>query len=221
MESVRRVGDREFICCEEAGYYKSVDDILAVLAREKIFMDQSGGGVTFSGGEPLLQFDFLYEAARECRKQGYHTVIDTSGFAPSENFRLLLPHTDLFLFDIKHLDDDRHIRGTGVSNRLILENLKFLAGNARALAVRIPVIPGYNDDPGHIDRLIDLVGDMYVSRGLPGSVNLLPFHRIGSSKYRKFNLAYGMDGVEPPPAEFMKELKGRFAATGIRVKIGG
>ena len=215
----QRVGKREFCKQEVAGTLYSVEDIISILDRDRVFIDQSKGGVTFSGGEPLLQFDFLYNAVKACKKTGYHTTIDTSGYSPAENFKSIVPFTDLFLFDIKHLDDEKHIEATGVSNAGIIENYKILLSEAAEVTLRIPVIPGFNDDPVHIERLKQFI----ISSKTESlrKINLLPFHKTGSSKYRRFNIPYHMESVEPPTKSSMEELKNIFLETGVDVKIGG
>jgi pyruvate formate lyase activating enzyme len=217
--STYKVGEREFCKKEESGKYYSVEDIIAVLERDRVFMDQSRGGVTFSGGEPMLQFEFLYETVKACKKIGYHTTIDTSGYSPAGNFKSIIPFTDLFLFDIKHLDDDKHTEATGVSNAVILENYNILLENAREMALRIPVIPGFNDDPDHIERIIQFIKS--TKTGSLKKIHLLPYHKIGSSKYLRFNLPYRMVGIEPPSKTSMQLLKNHFLTTGVKVKIGG
>ena len=214
-----RIGDREFSEKENAGKYYSPGEILAVLKRDRVFMDQSKGGVTFSGGEPMLQFDFLYNMMKACKEEGYHTAIDTSGYSESEYFESLIPYTDLFLFDIKHLDERKHIDATGVSNSLILENYKLLLKKRAAVELRIPVIPGFNDEPEHIERLIQFI--ISTKTDSLKRISLLPYHKTGSSKYRRFNLPYRMDGVDPPSKSYIEELKNRLLATGIDVKTGG
>jgi len=217
--NTHRVGEMEFCRNEIAGKYYSTEEILAVLNRDRVFMDQSKGGVTFSGGEPMHQFEFLFKTIKACKEQGYHTAIDTSGYSPGENFESLIPYTDLFLFDIKHLDERNHFEGTGVFNSLILQNYKLLLEKAGAVALRIPVIPGYNDEPDHIERLIRFI--ITTKTDSLRKIHLLPFHKTGSSKYVKFNLPYRMNGVEPSSGSAMEELKNRFLATGIDVKTGG
>ena len=122
----RRIGNREFERVEVVGKDYTVDDIIRILDEEKIFIDQSKGGVTFSGGEPMMQADFLVEALKACKTNGYHTVVDTSGYTAPGNFRAVMPFTDLFLFDIKHLNNEFHLRYTGVSNTDIISNLRMI-----------------------------------------------------------------------------------------------
>ena len=214
-----RVGGKYFSKEEMAGKFYTVKEIIDILDGERVFIDKSGGGVTFSGGEPLLQPDFLTEALKTCKASGYHTAVDTSGYSSTENYRKILPFTDLFLFDIKHLDDLRHIEVTGVSNQLILENYRFLLENAREMMLRIPVIPGINNGKDHILSLAKLIID-YRTPALK-RINLLPYNKIGSSKYKRFNRINKMEGVEPPAKEEMRLLKEMFSETGVKVKIGG
>jgi pyruvate formate lyase activating enzyme len=215
----RRVGEKEFLENEAVGRFYSVDDILEILEKDRIFLQQSNGGVTFSGGEPMMQFDFLLEALKACKENGYHTAVDTSGYSSPENFKALMPFTDIFLFDIKHTDDLKHIQYTGVSNIGIIDNLMLLLNSRKDVMVRIPVIPGINDYPENLSETRELLTSLKCGNLI--KINLLPFHRIGKSKYRKFNLPYRMNDTEQPLPERMKELKTFFAVTGIKVKIGG
>lgn len=217
--NIFRIGEREFGRSEEVATCYSVENIIDILERERIFIQHSGGGVTFSGGEPLMQPEFLAAALRACNLAGYHTAVDTSGYAPAGNLRLILPFTDLFLFDIKHLDDKKHIEATGVSNSLILENYRLLLEQAAGIVLRIPVIPGFNDDNVHIEDLLRYISDTRTAS--LKMISLLPYHRTGESKYRRLNRSWLMEGVEPPGARFMNELKDRFLATGVKVRIGG
>ena len=218
VEQIEKVGEMEFSVTEQAGKYYSPDDIFDILDKEKIFIEESKGGVTFSGGEPMLQPEFLLETLRKCKSAGYHTAVDTSGYSQPENFNSIIPFTDLFLFDIKHLDDLKHLNCTGVSNELIMSNLQLLLESGKDIMIRIPVIPGINDDKEHLESLRDFILK-HKCKNLR-KINLLPYHMIGSSKYKKFNVPYRMNGVEPPSQERMKELKTFFEETGIKVKIG-
>ena len=219
VELVHRVGEKEFRKTEEAGRYYSTADILEILEKEKIFLSESKGGVTFSGGEPLNQSEFLLEALKECKAGGYHTAVDTSGYSPPENFRAVIPFTDLFLFDIKHLDNTKHMSCTGVSNLLIISNFELILNSGAEMYVRFPVIPGYNDDENHLNKMKQFLTE-HKTENLK-RINLLPFNKIGSSKYRRFNLPYRMGDIKQPSNERMNELKMYFSETGIKVKIGG
>ncbi len=217
--NTRRVGEKEFRENETVGKYYSVDDIIEILEKDRIFIQQSRGGVTFSGGEPMMQSEFLLEVLKACKSKGYHTAIDTSGYASPERYQEVVPFTDLFLFDIKHLDASSHLEYTGVSNTGILENLRMILKIGKDLMIRIPVIPGKNDDQKNLTDIRELLSSLKCEN--LRKINLLPFHRIGKSKYKKFNLPYRMNDTEQPSQERMKELKEFFAETGIKVKIGG
>ena len=219
VTTTNKIGDREFKQNEEAGKYYSVDSLLEILDKERVFMNHSKGGVTFSGGEPLLQFEFLLEALKACKSNGYNTAVDTSGYSSPENYKVIIPFTDLFLFDIKHLDEANHIESTGVSNTGILDNYRLLLSGGKDMMVRIPVIPGFNDDQEHLERLRDFINE--TKTGSLKRINLLPFHKTGSSKYKRFDIPYRMESVEPPSKEKMQKMKIFFEETGIKVKIGG
>jgi pyruvate formate lyase activating enzyme len=215
----RRVGVNEFPENEAVGKYYSVEDILEILQKDRIFFQQSEGGVTFSGGEPMMQPYFLLETLKACKAEGYRTAVDTSGYASFENYLAILPYTDLFLFDIKHLDDSKHLQYTGVLNNGILENLRMILKSGKDVIIRIPVIPGRNDDQENLTETRKLIRSLKCEN--LRKISLLPFHKIGKSKYRKFNLPYRMNDTENPSQERMKELKEFFEETGIKVKIGG
>ena len=219
VNRVQKVGDREFISKEVAGSYYSPENIIEILEKDRVFIDQSGGGVTFSGGEPMLQPEFLLETLRLCKAVGYHTTVDTSGCALSKDFDSIIPYTDLFLFDIKHLDNEEHIRFTGVSNVPILSNLSLVLNKGESVMIRFPVIPGYNDSPEHLNLLLDYISA--VKTPALKKINLLPFHKIGSTKYERLKMPYKLGDVLPPSNDKMKELKIFFQETGVNVKIGG
>jgi pyruvate formate lyase activating enzyme len=214
-----RIGDKEFQRNEEVGRYYTAEEIIEILDKEKVFINQSKGGVTFSGGEPLLQTEFLTEALSACKAKGYHTAVDTSGYSSAENFKAIIPFTDLFLFDIKHLDEARHLESTGVTNSLILDNYRLLLVSGKDIMVRIPVIPGINDDQLYMEKLRNFLTDTKTDS--LKKIHLLPFHKIGSSKYKRFNIPYRMEGIEPPGNEKIQKLKEMFLKTGIKIKIGG
>jgi len=216
---IRRVGDKEFTENETAGVYYSVKEITDILEKDRIFFRQSNGGVTFSGGEPMMQHGFLAEALQVCRDNGFQTAVDTSGYAPAEHFLEVIPHIDLFLFDIKHLDEKKHLEYTGVSNTLILSNLRLILDSGKKVMLRIPVIPGLNDYPEHLSALRDFISSVKCDNLL--KINLLPFHRIGTAKYRNLDIPYRMAGTVQPTTGRMNELKEFFVKTGVKIKAGG
>lgn len=214
-----KVGSKLFREVKEVGKYYTEKDIVSILDGEKIFIDKSGGGVTFSGGEPLYQADFLKTCLKLCRAKGYHTTVDTCGYAPVEKIREILPYADMFLFDMKVMDDERHIQLTGVSNQTIISNYLYLLEAGKEVMVRIPVVRGYNDDSPGLESLRKFLSETKRENLL--KICLLPFHRTGVSKYRNLGLKYCMNETEPPSAVRMKELKRFFEETGIKVRIGG
>ncbi len=213
-----RIGDKKFQREETVGRYYTVPEIMAIIRRERIFIDQSGGGVTFSGGEPMKQVAFLAEALRACQDQGLHTAVDTSGLASRAAFRQVMPYTDLFLFDIKHLDDELHRKYTGASNRLILENFRTLADSGKALMIRVPVIPGINDGDAYFDQLKIF---LHQFRGANiREVNLLPYHDI-TAKYHRCGQECKLPDLKAPSEAQLLAIKNLIEPTGMKIKIGG
>jgi pyruvate formate lyase activating enzyme len=199
------------------GERKSVEEILQAVLQDRIFYDESGGGVTFSGGEPLTQPAFLKAALDACRAKGLRTAVDTCGFACTDVLLDVARRTDLVLYDIKHMDDAKHRQYTGVSNAPILENLKALSQAHANIWLRVPVIPGINDSDDNFDAL------SFFARGLGNirQVNLLPYHKIGLPKFRRLSQSYSLESVEPPSAERMERAATLFRNQGLTVKIGG
>ena len=152
---------------------------MAMIIRDKAFYDASDGGVTFSGGECMLQIDFLEEILKECKKNGIHTAVDTAGHVVFEYFERILPYTDLFLYDVKCYDSDKHRQYTGASNELILSNLGRLLKMGIAIWVRIPIIPTVNDSEEEMLNIKKFI----ISCGSPEKIELLPYHAMGEHKY--------------------------------------
>ena len=189
--------DARKVCGKE----HTVDEVLKEVLKDQAFYETSGGGVTFSGGECMLQIDFLAEILKKCKENGIHTAVDTAGHIPFESFEKILPYTDLFLYDIKIFDSQKHKQYVGVGNELILENLKKLFERKAKLWIRIPIIPDVNDSIEEIQKIKDFLKTI----GTPEKIELLPYHAMGENKYRAI-------GKEPqifktPDAENMKRLK--------------
>jgi pyruvate formate lyase activating enzyme len=182
-----------------------------------VFFDESGGGVTFSGGEPLAQPEFLARCLELSRKMGLSTVVDTSGYAPWPVLEGVVSLTDLFLYDLKCCTEALHVSNTGVSNALILANLKELSRCHKSIWLRIPVIPGFNTQPGEMESLAELAA------GTPGvkQVNLLPYHRIGAMKFPRVGCEYGLADVPTPSQVEMERIKKIFDDAGLLSKING
>jgi pyruvate formate lyase activating enzyme len=194
-----------------------VREVMAEIGQDRVFYDSSAGGVTFSGGEPLQQPEFLAALLRACQEEEIHTAVDTCGFAAPSAFDQVSPDTDLFLYDLKLMDDAAHRHYTGVSNRLILENLRRLAHRGAAVTVRVPVIPGISDDAGNLDA----IGRFVASLGAVNQVDLLPYHRMAADKYGRLHRKYRIPATEPPSTERMEQLAEGLRQWGIAVTIGG
>lgn len=194
----------------------TVEQALAEVLKDQIFFDQSRGGVTVSGGEPLMQGEFVEALLTGCHERGVRTVLDTCGFAKSGMLRKISRHVDLFLYDLKVMDSEKHWQVTGVPNEMILSNLRMLAELARAVIVRIPVIPGVNDDLENIDAVSKFLSSTCLRR-----IDLLPFHKIGSDKYRRLHLTYEMNGTRPPSPRQLQDIAARLRSDGFTVRIGG
>jgi pyruvate formate lyase activating enzyme len=201
---------------ELVGRRVSVDDVLDLVEKDRIFYDQSRGGVTFSGGEPLMQAAFLLDAVARCRERGLHTAVDTSGYGDQAALLRIADHADLFLFDVKIVDEPRHLTFTGVDNRLILDNLRALAARHPAVVVRFPLVPGVNDDENNVAA----VGRFVASLGLP-RVDVLPYHRAGTAKYHRLNREYRLDDTRPPTREDQDAVTRTLEGFGLIVTRGG
>ena len=169
---------------EIAGRDVDAKTLMSEILADRLFYESSGGGVTFSGGECLLQVDFLLDMLQRCKEQGVHTAVDTAGAVPYEAFERILPYTDLLLYDIKCIDEALHLAGTGVSNRLILENLRLLSRESSCeIIVRIPVIGGFNDSEEELSRMADFLRPLRLA-----AVEPLPYHKMGEGKYAALGL---------------------------------
>lgn len=191
-------------------------DLLERLRADATFYRESGGGVTFSGGEPLLQAAALAAFLPKLRAEDIHVAVETAGAVEPEAFDLVLPHVDLFLFDVKHCDPDAHRTGTGADNRRILGNLARVARSRADVVVRVPVIPGFND----AESALGAIADLAVGLGL-GRIDLLPYHRLGSSKYRSLDRADAAAGLRAPSQERLEVLRRAMARPGLSVRIEG
>ena len=206
------------LATEMSGRYYSVAELLEVVKKERPFFDQSGGGVTFSGGEPLLYPEFLIEVLEACGRQGVHRAVDTSGFVKKETLLEVAQHTDLFLYDLKMLDAEKHKRYTGVDNRLILDNLAALAEYGAEVQVRIPLIGGVNDDDDSVAAMATYIAD------LPGekrAVSILPFHDVARGKDEKLGQERDLAALYEPGADALQKVIDVFAGYGLTATIGG
>jgi len=200
-----------------AGRRVTVDAAVSQLSKDTAFYRDSGGGVTISGGEPLLQPRFLRALLAACREKKLHTAVDTCGHAPYADFEAILPLTDLFLFDLKVLDEDRHRLLTGVSNRRLIRNLRKLSSRARQLAIRVPLIPGCNDSAADMAALADFC----VSLPRRHPVHLLPYHRGGSGKSKRLGRVDPLAATLPPTPAAVQQAREIFLKRQLIVTIGG
>lgn len=193
----------------------TVAEVMKEIERDVPFFDQSKGGVTFSGGEPLMQRKFLAEALKACRAHDIHTVVDTSGFASWEVIESIRGDVNLFLYDLKSMDDEQHQKYTGVSNQLILENLEKLSAVGAKCVVRIPLIPGVNDNEENLRKS----GEFIARLENVVAVDLMGYHDIAQGKYESLGMAYRLPETKAPSVESMKWAAGLLQGFGLRVKV--
>jgi len=197
---------------------KAMDEkeVMKEIVKDSAFYDESRGGVTISGGEPLLQVDFLNALLDECKNRSIHAALDTSGYAPPNVIEKIKDKVNLFLYDVKIMDDRKHRKYTGVSNKPILENLTRLAENGSDLFLRFPVVPGINDSKYNVAQTAEFV----LSCGLK-RICLLPYHRAGIEKYRSLGKDYKLKTVEMPPSDQkLNAIKEQLEAYGLNTKMG-
>jgi pyruvate formate lyase activating enzyme len=183
----------------------SVEALMEEIQKDSVFYEESDGGVTFSGGEPLLQSVFLKAVLDYCKESGIHTALDTSGYAPWSAFEKINPIVDLFLYDIKLIDEKKHIKYTGFSNDLILKNLAKLP-TSNDVVIRIPLIPGITDTTDNLDQIIKYLKAMPQIIG----VELLPFNHFSKSKYKRFNFGLKIGNVKTQTSQELEQIAWMF-----------
>ncbi len=203
---------------EISGREISSAEIMQEIEKERPFFDQSGGGVTFSGGEPLLHHKFLIRLLKECGKLGIHRAVDTAGSVKTDIILQVAEHTDLFLYDLKFMDPEKHRKWTGVTNEKILENLKALADTGAKIIIRIPLIGGVNDDAENIETTARFVAGL---SGVKKEVNLLPYHKIAQTKYQKLGRPEDFQLLKEPSREIQLQAISIFQKYGLMATIGG
>ena len=190
--------------------------ILDEVLKDEMFYKNSQGGVTVSGGEPLEQADFLREFLKACRERGLHTAVETCSHCPWESFEKIMDYTDMFLCDIKHMDKNRFFDMTGGDLEVVLENLKKLGERSKSIVVRVPVIPGYNDDENSFVKICEFAVEIGAK-----DLHLLPYHGLGKTKYDKLNVPYRMKDARAPSQESLCQLKDIITRHGLKANIGG
>jgi pyruvate formate lyase activating enzyme len=200
-----------------SGRFLTVSEVMDIVERDREFYERTGGGVTFSGGEPFAQPAFLREAAREAKVRKLNTAVETCGFVAWETMNSVLEFLDLVLYDIKHMDPERHLLGTGVFNGLILENIRRMDSMGIPIRARLPLIPRYNDTEENIKATASFISSLSNLEAL----DILPYHRMGEPKWGQLDRSYKLHGVKPHSKEQVFELADIARGYGIQVTIGG
>ena len=208
------------VCYAEAlvmeGREVTVEELMVELRKDIPFYRNSGGGITLSGGEPTLQHEFALALLKACKAEDLHTSVDTSGQTPWRIFEKLLPYIDLVLYDIKQIDETSHQTHTGTPNRMILANLAKIGESGTPIEIRMPVIPGINDSEDGIVATARFLADI---KGIT-RIELLPYHRLGESKYARLEREYRLPDLEPPGAEQMEATAALMRPYGLEVHVG-
>lgn len=185
------------------GDLMSVSDVMSEIIDDVAFYEKSGGGVTISGGDPLIQWEFTLEVLKQCRQQNIHTCLETELHCKTSLLEKIYPYTDLVITDIKHMDTQKHREYTGVDNRLILENIIKTAEMKKSLIIRIPIIPGHNNSEENIRATATFIKERLFNNVL--QVQLLPYRPLGLEKYDSLNMQYPMADLKPPDINAQKE----------------
>lgn len=195
----------------------SVGEIIEDILKDMPYFRRSGGGITLSGGETLLQPEFAKALFMAAKENGITTAIESTGFAKYETIEKLLPYIDVYLMDIKHMNSQKHKLFTSQSNELILENAKKIAKNANKLIIRVPVIPTFNDTVSEITDIARFTKEL----GTVDELHLLPYHRLGEDKYTYLGRSYELKDLTTPSDEKMNNLKSTVESCGLKCQIGG
>jgi len=201
---------------EMIGKKLTTEEVTKEIEKDLVFYEESGGGVTFSGGEPLGQSEFLEGLLNGCREKKIHTAVDISGYISWRILKKIIPKVDLFLYDLKIMDSERHKKYTGVFNEIILENLKKLSSVHNNIFIRFPVIPGINDDYQNIKETGEFLSSLKIAQ-----VNILPYHYIGIDKYRRLGRNYKLVTTQPPSEEKLSEVSAILSKFNLNVKLRG
>ena len=214
---INKLDGKEFKKEETVGYKISSNELLKIIEGDQVFFEESDGGVTFSGGEPLMQADFLYDILKRCKEKNIHTCVDTTGFASIKTIQKIAEVSNCFLYDIKIINNELHKKYTGVPVDSILQNIKWLDENQQNAILRFPVIPGITYTKENISDIISFIQSLKNIR----QIDILPYHNISNGKYSRFNKENKMKDTKPLSDGEMLNLKSEFESIGFKVGIGG
>jgi pyruvate formate lyase activating enzyme len=218
VEEEKKLNGRSVTVERTYGEKIEADELMEVLLRDQHFYEESEGGITFSGGEPLCQTSQLLYLLERASEAGLHTVVDTSGYARPDTIKKVAARTGLVLCDLKNMDSELHLRHTGVDNSLILSNADLLLEEGAKVIFRIPVVPGVNTSKEEKERYLAY---LVQRKEKLGEVHLLPYHRMAEYKYHRLGKAYPAMDIPEPDRPLMEEMKKEFETTGLTVHIGG
>jgi pyruvate formate lyase activating enzyme len=194
-----------------------VDECFKEILKDRVFFRNTAGGVTLSGGEPTMYPEFVSRLLKLCREEGIYTAIETCGYTSWKSLEKVAKSTDLFLYDIKAIDPKKHREWTGAGNRLILSNARKLAQIKKKMIIRVPLIPGVNDDEEEFKRIVEFAKSLETVE----TMHLLPFHHIGRSKYETLDMDYAVGGLKEPDEEKIEKCRRIGEEAGLRVDVGG
>jgi pyruvate formate lyase activating enzyme len=197
----RKMDGRDYKSELAVGSWQSAEEIMKEIEKDSVFYRKSGGGVTFSGGEPLMQADALQEILLLCKERGFHTAVDTSGYAEPAAFNKIRELPDLWLYDLKLTDDLKHVEFTGVSNEFSLKNLEIIAKAGKEIIIRFPLIPGITDEIENLHGISTMMKQLNLQR-----IDVLPYHAIAHEKYRRMGKMNYLEGVKEPEQSRVDEI---------------
>ncbi len=199
------------------GKEMTAQEVFEEVNKDKMFYEGTNGGVTISGGEPLMQLNFLAAVFKLCRAAGIHTCMETTGYTSTKSFEQVLPLTDHILFDLKNMDSHLHQKFTGKTNRLILDNAELTAESGIPLMFRMPLVPGFNDTLQNIDATADFIKT--IGRDNLQGIELMPYHRMGMGKYEALDKEYALNSIKPCEPEYVESIRQRFEDLGVKCTI--
>jgi pyruvate formate lyase activating enzyme len=220
-ESIKEIPSGENESCEHSlnsiTKKYTVSQVIEIINQDEVFYDESGGGATFSGGEPLIQIEFLEQLLKKCRDNHIHNTIDTCGYVPAESFQRIYKYTDLFLYDLKLFDDELHQKYTGVSNKIIMENLEFLNSVNAKVNIRIPLIPEITDTEYNLSA----ISNYLLTLNNVNRIDLLPYNKLAEDKYRRLNQDSKLGKLETQSSDRLNEIKNLVKSFGFEVELNG